>query len=78
MPQAADNPCVRCGACCAGFRVDFAAQELDTQGGTVPESLAVQLTATLCRMRGTDHACPRQAWLAAADPLGRSWTRAGP
>jgi Fe-S-cluster containining protein len=24
-----DNPCTRCGACCASFRVDFARDELD-------------------------------------------------
>lgn len=61
--SAPDNPCVRCGACCASFRVDFSIQELDSQGGRVPDGVAVALTDTLCRMRGTDHASPRCAAL---------------
>ena len=59
----ADNPCTRCGACCASFRVDFARAELQSEGGSVPDGLAVELTAQLCRMRGTDHASPRCAAL---------------
>jgi hypothetical protein len=59
----ADNPCLRCGACCASFRVDFARAELRSVGGTVPDGLAVALTAGTCRMRGTDHAPPRCAAL---------------
>ncbi|WP_374428583.1 YkgJ family cysteine cluster protein [Ideonella dechloratans] len=59
----ADNPCVRCGACCASFRVDFAREELMSAGGCVPDGLAVPLTEHLCRMRGTDHAQPRCAAL---------------
>ncbi len=58
-----DNACTRCGACCASFRVDFAREELDTNGGTVPEGLAVELNDFTCRMRGTDHASPRCAAL---------------
>jgi Fe-S-cluster containining protein len=58
-----DNPCTRCGACCASFRVDFAVEELEGEGGSVPAGLAVQITDTLCRMRGTDHASPRCAAL---------------
>ena len=61
--SAVDNPCVRCGACCASFRVDFSVHELDTQGGCVPAGLAVELNDHLCRMRGTDHAAPRCAAL---------------
>lgn len=63
MPAADDNPCLRCGACCASFRVDFAREELDEAGGRVPAGLAVALTDTLCRMRGTDHQPPRCAAL---------------
>lgn len=59
----ADSPCVRCGACCASFRVDFARKELMSEGGCVPDGLAVPLTEHLCRMRGTDHAQPRCAAL---------------
>ena len=55
--------CQSCGACCANFRVDFSIHELDTEGGPVPAGLAVELNASLCRMRGTDHAAPRCAAL---------------
>ncbi|MGE4241098.1 YkgJ family cysteine cluster protein, partial [Ramlibacter sp.] len=57
------HPCLACGACCASFRVDFAEQELDDQGGRVPAGLAVEVNGTLCRMRGTDHQPPRCAAL---------------
>ncbi|MBA4341467.1 MAG: zinc/iron-chelating domain-containing protein [Methylibium sp.] len=57
------NPCISCGACCATFRVDFAREELLSEGGTVPDSLAIDLLPGLCRMRGTDHASPRCAAL---------------
>ncbi|MFZ5550005.1 MAG: YkgJ family cysteine cluster protein [Pseudomonadota bacterium] len=59
----ADNPCVRCGACCASFRVDFARDDLQSEGGSVPDGLVVEVTRTTCRMRGTDHAQPRCAAL---------------
>ena len=58
MP-ADDNACTRCGACCASFRVDFASEELQSQGGCVPDGLAAPLTSTLSRMAGTDHSPPR-------------------
>lgn len=57
------EPCLSCGACCAAFRVDFSAHELQSEGGTVPDGLAVPLTTSLCRMRGTDHQPPRCAAL---------------
>ena len=38
--MAADNPCTRCGACCASFRVDFDREEWAPEGGAVPEGLA--------------------------------------
>ena len=59
----ADSPCQSCGACCACFRVDFSVHELLSQGGTVPDGLAVDVNDTLARMRGTDHAPPRCAAL---------------
>ena len=62
-PAAPHNPCLGCGACCASFRVDFAREELDENGGPVPAGLAVEVTAHTCRMRGTDHASPRCAAL---------------
>ncbi|MCW7536431.1 YkgJ family cysteine cluster protein [Aquabacterium sp. A7-Y] len=55
--------CTSCGACCASFRVDFAREELDDNGGRVPAGLAVDVTQHTCRMRGTDHARPRCAAL---------------
>lgn len=57
------NPCQSCGACCASLRVDFACEELQSQGGSVPDGLAVVLNDRLARMRGTDHARPRCAAL---------------
>src|SRR5437868_166255 len=61
--SAPNNPCTSCGACCASFRVDFAREELDQEGGRVPGGLVVDVTANTCRMRGTDHASPRCAAL---------------
>ena len=57
------NPCTRCGACCASFRVDFAADELQSAGGCVPDGLGVHVTEHTQRLRGTDHASPRCAAL---------------
>lgn len=57
------HPCLSCAACCASFRVDFAAQEMDEHGGLVPSGLADAITEQLCRMRGTDHRTPRCAAL---------------
>lgn len=55
MSQPSDSPCLRCGACCAAFRVDFSARELEDEGGSVPAGLAVEVMAGTWRMRGTDH-----------------------
>ena len=55
--------CTQCGVCCASFRVDFAVQELNEQGGTVPDGLAVEVNATIARMRGTEHVPSRCAAL---------------
>ncbi|HSW16413.1 MAG TPA: YkgJ family cysteine cluster protein [Ramlibacter sp.] len=57
------HPCLSCGACCASFRVDFAADEVDEHGGPVPAGLAVEVTQHTSRMRGTDHSPPRCAAL---------------
>jgi Fe-S-cluster containining protein len=59
----AGNPCLRCGACCASFTVDFAREERLGEGGAVPDGLTVDVTAATCRMRGTDHLPPRCAAL---------------
>ncbi|WBY00945.1 YkgJ family cysteine cluster protein [Ramlibacter tataouinensis] len=55
MSRPLPHPCLACGACCAAFRVDFAAEELDVHGGCVPAGLAVEVTGRTWRMRGTDH-----------------------
>lgn len=57
------SACTTCGACCACFRVDFSAHELQDQGGSVPAGLAVEVNASIARMRGTDHQPPRCAAL---------------
>lgn len=57
------NPCLSCGACCASFRVDFSTSELQSCGGCVPDGLAVDVTDSTARMRGTDFARPRCAAL---------------
>ena len=55
-----DDPCTRCGACCAAFRVDFHCSELASAvAGGMPDALTVPVTASLVRMRGTDDAPPR-------------------
>ena len=54
------NPCLRCGACCASFRVSFYWAETDeTTGGSVPVEMATQISPLLCAMRGTDGPEPR-------------------
>lgn len=60
-----DNPCTRCGACCAAFRVDFDRDEWEGAGtgGRVPEGLADEIGGRLVRLRGTDRTPPRCAAL---------------
>jgi Fe-S-cluster containining protein len=43
--------------------VDFSVFESEAEGGTVPGGLTVPVTASTCRMRGTDHSPPRCAAL---------------
>jgi uncharacterized protein len=62
------SACTTCGACCASFRVDFSVHELQDMGGTVPDGLAVEVTPSMARMRGTDHSPPRCAAL--SGPIG--------
>lgn len=55
-----DIACLACGACCAAFRVDFHRADLATaESSGVPPEMALPLTASLFRMRGTDEAPPR-------------------
>lgn len=58
-----DEVCTACGACCAAFRVDFSVFELDSQGGSVPDGLSVEVSSSTNRLRGTDHTPPRCAAL---------------
>ena len=53
----ADNPCVRCGACCAAFRVSFYWAEAVERG--LPETLYEPLTPALACMKGTNSKAPR-------------------
>ncbi len=60
---AMSHPCLSCGACCASFRVDFSVHETQEMGGDVPDGLAMPVTDSLRRLRGTDHVPPRCAAL---------------
>lgn len=67
----ADHPCLRCGACCATFRVAFhwsQAQPHTADG--VPAALATPLRHHELAMRGTDDALPRVRCAALAGTIG--------
>ena len=56
----ANNPCLRCGACCAFFRVSFPSQEADqSAGGLVPFELTGPSADDRRCMKGTDLKQPR-------------------
>ncbi|GEM_PF-423088 len=58
------NPCIKCGACCALYRVSFYWTEADPeQGGTVPPEMTEPLPPFLSCMRGTNQPHPRCAAL---------------
>ncbi|MBL8470968.1 MAG: YkgJ family cysteine cluster protein [Rhodocyclaceae bacterium] len=59
----AAGECVRCGACCAAWRVDFHWSECASGAGGVPDGLTESVCGATVRMRGTDHASPRCAAL---------------
>lgn len=63
MSAAQRLSCTACGACCASFRVDFAIEEGQAAGGSVPTGLCEPVHAHTLRLRGTDHARPRCAAL---------------
>jgi Fe-S-cluster containining protein len=49
------NPCLRCGACCAVFRVSFNCSEVDNcPGGVIPAKLTFKLNETRAAMKGTE------------------------
>jgi len=55
-----DHPCLRCGACCAYFRVAFHWSEAEAAlGGVVPPGLTEKLDPHRLVMRGTQAARPR-------------------
>jgi uncharacterized protein len=45
--------CLTCGACCQSYRVEFSVYEIDSMGGSVPESLTEVVNGSTCRMKGT-------------------------
>ncbi len=50
------HPCLRCGACCATFRVAFYWAEAEPMmGGKVPRELAAKLDPHRLAMRGTEN-----------------------
>lgn len=50
------NPCLRCGACCAHYRVSFYWTEADPfLGGSVPPELTAPFNHSRVAMRGTLH-----------------------
>lgn len=52
---AMNHPCLRCGACCATFRVSMHwSQTEPTLGGEVPAELTVKVGTHSVAMRGTD------------------------
>ncbi|HVC16362.1 MAG TPA: YkgJ family cysteine cluster protein [Rhodanobacter sp.] len=55
-----EHPCLRCGACCAFFRVAFHWSEAEAAlGGGVPQELTEKLDPHRLAMRGTNAAKPR-------------------
>jgi len=55
-----EYPCLRCGACCAFFRVAFHWSEAEAAlGGGVPQELTEKLDPHRLAMRGTNAAMPR-------------------
>lgn len=60
MSEISSHPCLRCGACCASFRVSFYWGEAGAFGAHgVPENLALQVSPHRLAMRGTERAPPR-------------------
>jgi uncharacterized protein len=49
------NPCMRCGACCAFYRISLDSFEIDdVPGGVIPLHLTFKLNDTRSAMRGTE------------------------
>ncbi|WP_067651510.1 YkgJ family cysteine cluster protein [Dokdonella koreensis] len=59
------HPCLRCGACCAVYRVAFYCTEAATTlGGPVPPELTVRLDRHRLAMKGAEGSDPRCGALA--------------
>lgn len=54
-----DHPCLRCGACCATYRVSFYWAECVSGGGAVPDALTERVSPFLAAMAGTTTSPPR-------------------
>lgn len=65
------NPCLRCGACCAYYRVSFYWSEAEPSlAGTVPAELAEPLNPYRLAMRGT--LCPPLRCIALDGQVGEA------
>ena len=55
-----DSPCIRCGACCATFRVSFYWAEADDDNpAAVPAAMTEKLNSHMICMQGTNSPTPR-------------------
>jgi uncharacterized protein len=64
------NPCLKCGACCANFRVSFYWGECDdAKKGGVPSGLTEKLTDFRVAMKGTN--CPNPRCIALVGDVGK-------
>ena len=60
IASSAENECMRCGACCAAFRVAFHWSETETRSAfAVPFELATPIDPHRLAMRGTEGRAPR-------------------
>ncbi len=54
------SPCLKCGACCAAFKVCIQESEIDNiDGGYIPEGMTIKVSALSMVMKGTDRKSPR-------------------
>jgi hypothetical protein len=56
--MADSHPCLKCGACCAAFRVSFHWSEVLSESHQVPAELTTNITPHLNAMKGTDQVGP--------------------
>lgn len=54
MPAAALHPCLRCGACCAIFRVSFESSEISPESLDVPAAFTIAGDPGSSLMKGTE------------------------